>query len=161
MSETEFTENYLADCRIWQKMISAQPTMEAKNHVGKEAFRALRNRTFNNSRHVIVRGDVALQIPDGTNQLEQRLWPILQYGEVQTRGWLGRLYCVPMKDDMVLTWPIYDARVLGPIEEDYITPGSSELDADRPEFRLPIDEPLRRALHFPVGLIDYAISYSR
>ncbi|PIZ61912.1 hypothetical protein COY17_03380 [Candidatus Saccharibacteria bacterium CG_4_10_14_0_2_um_filter_52_9] len=160
MAETEITGNYLTDCRIWQKIISGMDTRAAKAIAGRQALGALRNRTSHDSRNVILSADAALQIPDGTNPTEETLWPYLQYGEMQTRGWLGRLFCVPMKKDVLLTWALYDARVLGPVEEDYITPDAPGLEEDKPEFRLPIDQPLRRAIHFPVGLINYAVPYA-
>lgn len=155
---TAMSETYLEECQAWQKVISVQPNLDAKSKTGKQALRALKNRTSHGSRHVLVGADIALQIPDGTNPLEEQIWPYLQFGELKTKGWLGRLYCVGMKDDVLLTWPIYHASILGPTEEDYLIPGEG-LSDDVPDFRLPIEEPLSRSLHFPVGLINYAVVY--
>jgi len=84
----------------------------------------------------------------------------LEYKEVQTKGWLGRLYAVTLKpDEVTITWPIYDAEVWGPFAEGDID--ASDLFAEENlAHHLEIDRPLVRPLHFPVCLIDYAHSYA-
>lgn len=160
MTELSYARNYLEECQGWQKAINSEPTLAGKNIAIQTAFHTLKGRTFHNAhkRNVIVQGDTALQIPDGTSSVEERIYPVIRYGKVLTEGWLGRLYCVNMKEP-ILTWPIYAPRVLGPVDEEFITPEIDDADAEQLLFRLPIDRPLSRPLHFPVSLIDFAICH--
>src|SRR5437868_5603441 len=102
MSGPQLTGNYLADCRLWQRSIDEQVNLNDKSVVGEAALLSLRGRVPNGSRHVIVGADSALQIPDGSSPLEEQLWPMLQYGQIRTRGWLGRLNCIGVKGNVFL-----------------------------------------------------------
>jgi hypothetical protein len=161
MAEQKRVNDYLTLCQSWQTAINRQTTTDAKRITVTEAFNALKNQTFHGSRKVVVHGEGVMYVPDGVAPLEEALWPRMQFREVQTEGWLGRLYALPHKNEFTLTWPIYDAHVLGPVqdEEIVINPGTTE--GDELMYPLPLGTRLNRPLHFPVGLIDYALCYSK
>lgn len=158
MAEIPTATNYLEACQAWQEVINAQQSIEDKNAAGDEALRHLSGQTFQGTRQVVVDGETALYLPDGTSP-EEQVWPFMQFERIISRGWLGRLNYVRMREEAVITWALYDPSVVGPVQEEQIDPGDT--DSAEPLYQLPIDQPTRRALHFPVGLINYAICYDK
>lgn len=161
MSEFKVALDYLEACQAWQEVISAQPTVETKDAAGDEARKSLMWHSFHDTRNIIIGGEAALYIPDGTADLEEKVWPYVQFGELVTAGWLGRTYYMRLREEATLIWPVYEPRVLGPSEEINGAPTDDETNKDEPSYRLLINEPLKRTLHFPVGLINYALCYGR
>jgi hypothetical protein len=161
MSEVAVAQNYLEACQAWQEVISAQPTIDAKEEAGQEALLALANQTFYSDRRVIVSGATALYLPDKTGGLEEKIWPYMQFGEICTRGWLGRLNYIQMRDECFLDWTVYDPSIIGPAQEIEIEAGDETAAQDPDIYRLPLDKMLRRPLHFPVNLINYALCYKK
>ena len=160
MGELVVMGDYLQACQGWQGVINAESTIAGKNAAGDEAVRTMSGRTFHDDRRVIVAGEAAIYLPDGSSDLEEKIWPYMQFGELKTSGWLGRLNYIQMREEAFLAWGIYDPRVLGPTQEEVIEPTEFATDKD-PAYYLPIDKPLKRTLHFPVGLINYALPYSK
>lgn len=162
MSDIAVAHDYLEACKTWQTIINAEGTMDGKQAAGRAALEGLKNQTFHDTRRVIVGGEAALYLPDGTSGLEEQIWPLMQFGEVVTRGWLGRLNFVALGKEAFLDWAIYDPSVIGPISQEEID-GTTPDDPAAAEIlhALKIDQTQKRALHFPVGLINFAICYGR
>lgn len=161
MSELVVANNYLEACQIWQGIINSQPTVKAKDEAGREALNALKNQTYLGTRKLILGGDAAMFFPDGIDTLDESMWPIMQFGEIKAHGWLGRLSYKRIKEEAFIDWPLYNPSVLGPAEDEYITPHDQSAISDEPLYRLPIDQTLRRPLHFPVNMINYALCYDK
>jgi hypothetical protein len=161
MSTLEVANNHLEACKGWQEVINAQTTIQAKDEAGRIALESLQGQTYHGTRKLIVSAEAALFFPDGIDRLQEEAWPGMQFGETKAEGWLGRLSYKRLKKEAFIDWTLYNPRVLGPVEEDYVSAEEHGLIEDEPLYRLPIDQPLRRPLHFPVGLINYALCYDR
>lgn len=160
MSEATNEDDYLETCQGWQKVINALPDLEAKQKAGREAMVNLNSPARYDGRQVIVKAQSALFIPDGTGGFDEQLYPLVQFGELTARGWLGRLSYVKMRKEGFLAWSLFEPSVLGPVQEEWIDPNPDEMLDPAESLRLPIDIPLQRTLHFPVSLIDYSLSYA-
>jgi len=160
MSELKVCNDYLEACQAWQQVIDGESTMEAKLEAGDSALKSLVNNDFRGTRKVIVDADTALFIPDQSAPMDEQFWPFMQFGRVITRGWLGRLNVVKMSGECFIDWALYNPSVIGPVAESEI-----DLSDDAPDesllHALPIDRTMQRTLHFPVGLINYAICYAQ
>lgn len=165
MAEMFVAEGLLETCRAWQEVINSQETVEAKDEAGAEAQKKLREETFEGTRKVIVRGETALFVPDGSDHLEEEIWPVVQFSRIATRGWLGRPNYVRLGENSTLTLPIHDPSVIGLADEigemPVMTAEQATDGIDSDLYLVQLDRPLKRTLHFPVGLIDYALCYGR
>lgn len=165
MANMYIANNYLESCKGWQEVINAQASAEAQMEAATAAQKALGKETFYDCRHVIVRGEVALFVPDNSDPLEEQVWPLVQFDQIATRGWLGRPSLVKIKSNTSLTWPIFDPSVIGLRDElgyfNEVAEPLDEDDLDSTPYPIALDKPLRRTLHFPVSLINYALCYQR
>jgi hypothetical protein len=161
MPELVVASNHLETCKGWQEVISAQTTVKAKDEAGRAALDSLKGQTYFGTRKLILDGDASLFFPDGVDRLEEEICPVMQFGETTAQGWLGRLTYKRIKQEGFIAWTLYRPRVLGPVEDAYVTAEQQSLLEDEPIYRLPIDQSLRRPLHFPVSLINYAIGYEK
>ena len=136
----------------WQELVDHAPTLKAKQAAGQEACIALAGiNGYFGTRKILVKSETALMFSDGYQ--EGDLWSAIQFRGLLAKGWLGRVNYVSMNGHGTLTWPIYDAQVINTEEVEICT--DDELPPDD-EHRLPTDR-IRRPIHFPVGVIDYAL----
>jgi hypothetical protein len=161
MPELAVAHNHLEACQIWQGIINDQPTVKAKDEAGHEALKALKGQTYLGTRKLILGGEAAMFFPDGIDTLDEAIWPIMQFGAITAHGWLGRLSYKRIKQEAFIDWALYHPCVLGPAEDEYITPQDQSAVSDEPLYRLPIDQTLSRPLHFPVDMINYALCYDK
>lgn len=158
MSELAVAHDYLEACQFWQEILNAQESVAEKMQAGREAMSSLSDQTFYDTRKVIVGADAAMFLKDGVTGLDQEIWPNVQFGEMKTRGWLGRLTTFGLKNQVFIAWTLYEPVVLGPAKEIEVSQEETGSDIND-SYRLPLNTQLRRPLHFPVGLINYAICY--
>lgn len=161
MSALVVASNHLEACRAWQEIIAAQSTVQAKDAAGSEAVHALKDQTHLGTRKLIVAGDVSMFFPDGIDRSEEETRPVIQFGETKAQGWLGRPGYKRIGQQAFIDWVLYNPHVLGPAEDVLHNTDAQSLLEDELQYRLPLDQQLRRPLHFPVGLINYALCYDR
>ena len=159
MAQMFVAEGFLETCRGLQEIIDAQDSREDQNAAGLEAVQQIGSKTPFETRMVILGGEAALALPDKTDPLEEQIRPVVQYGQLITRGRFGRPNFIRLKDEAFLAWSIYDPSIIGPVGEFDVAVEPEESEEQDLSSRLPVDTVLRRTLHFPVSLIDYVMCY--
>ena len=154
-SESSVANDFLVACRGWQEVVNAQSTMEAKDEAGDYARQSLsQDHRFHGASKVIVKAETALMMPDGTSG-EEAIWTVLQFDELRVVGDLGRLQYFRFNKEGTLAWMIQNARAIGISQE--VELGAENNESLELDYYLPSKAPVRRAMYFPVSLIDYAL----
>ncbi len=159
MPDLFVAEGYLESCRAWQEAINRQPTLEERVAASEEAQIKLGDETPHGVNRVIVHGDEALFVPDGSDPDDERIRPLVRISNIATRGWLARPSVVQSGENVSLAWPVLNPSVIRIGEEATTLTEAMDIQVDEDGSMIPLHQRIKRTLHFPVSFIKTTMPY--
>jgi hypothetical protein len=144
----------LEACQGWQEMLDGAPTIKEKRKAVAEALAAIQamNR-FDGSRALIAKSELGWVMPP--QEPSEDSVEVIEFNDLLIRGWLGRISYMAVEGNGLITWPVFQAKVINPDEREVVA-ADFETDPDEDAIHMPTDE-VQAPILLPVRHINYAL----